>query len=82
MNEPFNEKTIHSLLCNQDVKSLLSNYLKQGQTFEDQVVEEMTRVDATRKMRLHMNPYHLMRDLMGTFSQHERASITNSISFI
>ena len=27
--------------------------MKQGQTFEDQVVEEMTRVDATRKMRLH-----------------------------
>ena len=43
-------KTIHSLLCNQDVKkSAFPNYLKQGQTFEDQVVEEMTRVDATRK---------------------------------
>ena len=50
MNEPFNEKTIHSLLCNQDVKSLLSNYLKQGvKLLKIKVVEEMTRVDATRK---------------------------------
>ena len=68
MNEPFNEKTIHSLpLQSRREKSTFPNYLKQGQTFEDQVVEEMTRVDATRKDETHMNPYHLIRDLMQHF---------------
>ena len=50
MNEPFNEKndSFASLQARRE-KATFPNYLKQGQTFEDQVVEEMTRVDATRK---------------------------------
>ena len=50
MNEPFNEKNdSFASLQSRREKSTFPNYLKQGQTFEDQVVEEMTRVDATRK---------------------------------
>jgi len=50
MNEPFNEKNdSFASLQSRREKSNFPNYLKQGQTFEDQVVEEMTRVDATRK---------------------------------
>ena len=50
MNEPFNEKNdSFASLQSRREKSIFPNYLKQGQTFEDQVVEEMTRVDATRK---------------------------------
>ena len=50
MNEPFNEKNdSFASLQSRREKSAFPNYLKQGQTFEDQVVEEMTRVDATRK---------------------------------
>ena len=50
MNEPFNEKNdSFASLQSRREKTTFPNYLKQGQTFEDQVVEEMTRVDATRK---------------------------------
>ena len=50
MNEPFNEKNdSFASLQSRREKTTFPNYLKQGQSFEDQVVEEMTRVDATRK---------------------------------
>ena len=50
MNEPFNEKNdSFASLQSRREKSTFPNYLRQGQSFEDQVVEEMTRIDATRK---------------------------------
>ncbi len=74
MNELFNEKTIHSSL-HETLKKTIFEIAKQVKAH--QVVEEMTRVDATRKDELHKkNPYLLMGDLMQLLQPIEEASIT------